>query len=51
LTNVEPGIGAEPWIGMRWTKWLDAEAEVRRSKSRRWESDVAEEMIDGECGE
>jgi hypothetical protein len=24
---------------------------VRRSKSRRWESDDTEEIIEGECGE
>jgi len=37
----------ELWIGINWTKWLGAKAGVRRSKTRMWESDVAEEMIEG----
>jgi hypothetical protein len=46
-----PGCGDEPWIGIRWTRWLEADAGVRRSKIRRWESELTEEMMDGEWGE
>ena len=38
-------------MGINCTKWLEAEAGVRRSKMRMWLSEVAEEMIDGEWGE
>lgn len=44
----KPGAGGAPWIGMRWTRWLDAEAGVRRSKIRRCESDETEERTEGE---
>jgi hypothetical protein len=30
---------------------LEADAGVRRSKIRKWESDETEEIMDGECGE
>lgn len=40
-----------PWIGIRCTRWLEAEAGVRRSKTRRCESEVTEERTEGECGE
>ena len=39
------------WIGIERIRWLDAEAGVRRSKTRRVESEETEERIDGECGE
>jgi hypothetical protein len=39
------------WIGIERIRWLDAEAGVRRSKTRRVESEETDEMIDGECGE
>jgi hypothetical protein len=51
VAKVEPGTGAAPWIGINWTKWLEAEAGVLRSKMRMWLSEVTEEMIDGERGE
>jgi nicotinamide mononucleotide adenylyltransferase len=38
-------------MGIRWTRWLDAEEGVRRSKIRRWESEDTEERIEGLCGE
>jgi hypothetical protein len=38
-------------MGIRCTKWLDADAGVRRSKIRKCESEDTEETIDGECGE
>jgi hypothetical protein len=46
----EPAARAE-WIGMFWTRWFEAEAGVRRSKIRRWESEETEERMEGECGE
>jgi hypothetical protein len=44
-------VGGGPWMGIRCTRWFDAEAGVRRSKMRRWESDDTEERMEGECGE
>jgi hypothetical protein len=38
-------------MGMRWTRWFEADGGVRRSNIRRCESDETEERIDGECGE
>lgn len=46
-----PGLGAGPWMGMRATRWLVAEAGVRRSKIRQWESEDTEEMMEGEWGD
>lgn len=49
-----PGVAgplAAAWMGILRTRWLDAEAGVRRSKSRRWESEETAERTDGECGE
>lgn len=47
-----PGTGARAaWMGIEATRWLDAEAGVRRSKMRRWESEETEERMEGEWGE
>lgn len=47
-----PGTGVRAaWMGTEATRWLDADAGVRRSKMRRWESEETEEMMEGECGE
>ena len=46
--KVAPGIGAEPWMGISWTKWLEADAGVRRSNIRMWLSEETAEMIEGE---
>ena len=54
-----PGICAEDswvgawaeWIGIVRTRWLEAEAGVRRSKRRKCESLETEERREGECGE
>ena len=32
-------------------RWFEAEGGVRRSKSRRWESEETAERREGECGE
>ena len=37
--------------GMERVRWLDAEAGVRRSKMRRWESEEREDRREGEWGE
>jgi len=37
--------------GMEKVRWLEAEAGVRRSKMRRWESEETEDRREGECGE
>jgi hypothetical protein len=42
--------GAE-WIATEATRWLDAEAGVRRSKMRRVESEETEERMEGLWGE
>lgn len=46
-----PGRGGVPCAGMRWTRWLEAEAGTRRSKIRRWESEDTEEMMEVEWGD
>jgi hypothetical protein len=51
VPKLAPGTGAAPWIGINWTKWLEAEAGVRRSKMRIWLSDETDETMDAECGE
>jgi hypothetical protein len=38
-------------MGIMETRWLDAEAGVRRSKMRRWESDDTADRMEGLCGE
>ena len=38
-------------MGIRLTKWLEAEEGVRRSKMRRCESELTEERMEGEWGE
>jgi hypothetical protein len=38
-------------MGIKETRWFEADAGVRRSNIRRWESEDTEEIIDGECGE
>ena len=38
------------WMGRVRTRWLEDEAGVRRSKSRRCESLETEERREGECG-
>lgn len=32
-------------------RWFEADAGVRRSKMRRWESEETEERMEGLCGE
>ena len=39
------------WMGMARVRWFEAEAGVRRSKTRRCESEDTEERMEGECGE
>jgi len=39
------------WRGRVRTRWFEADAGVRRSKTRRRESELTEEIIVGECGE
>lgn len=46
-----PMTGGGPWMGIKETRWLEADAGVRRSNIRRWESEDTEEIIDGEWGE
>ena len=37
-------------MGIKWTKWFEAEAGVRRSKILKWESDETEEMTEADRG-
>lgn len=46
-----PRVGGGPWIGINATRWLEAEAGVRRSKIRQWESEETEERMEGEWGD
>lgn len=48
-----PGIGeaGAAWMGIWRVRWFDAEAGVRRSYTRRYESEETQERISGECGE
>jgi hypothetical protein len=45
------GRAGEEWMEMEATRWLDALAGVRRSKTRRVESLETEERIEGLWGE
>jgi hypothetical protein len=49
-TPALPGIGdaGAAWMGIWRVRWLDAEAGVRRSKMRTYESEVTQESISGE---
>lgn len=38
-------------MGIEVTRWFEADAGLRRSKIRRWESEETAERIEGEWGE
>ena len=38
------------WMGMLSVRWFEADAGVRRSKMRRWESEPTQLMMDGLWG-
>jgi len=46
-----PITGGGPWIGIKATRWFEADAGVRRSKIRQCESDETDEIIEGEWGD
>lgn len=38
-------------MGIRATRWFEADAGVRKSNIRRCESEDTDEIMEGECGE